>query len=124
MKPVFQISSSFIQRIVCHHDTTDARDVEHLIDVLSQSCELKNSRASFRSSARVSRPKTSSTEINSLRCFRRGRVVYEQSFPNEVGLIRFRHRPELVGRNSRGAKCFGHEIVISQQLINSKDTIR
>ena len=40
------LTLDFIQWIVCHHDTTHARDVEHLIDVFGQSLRVEE-RARF-----------------------------------------------------------------------------
>src|SRR4030095_4760002 len=56
---------------------------------------------------------------DSARRFRKRRVVYKQRLPNEVRPFGLVHFPKISGRDLSGAKCFGNQIVIGKQVVDS-----
>ena len=60
-------------------------------------------------------------EPDSARGFGDWRVFDEKSLPDEIGLLGFTERPVVLRRDGRGAKKFGFEIVIGEELVDTPE---
>src|SRR6266566_995400 len=110
-----------IERVVSHHDVTNASNFQYSIEVFVRILRTEESTRLFE----VGRPRVKAKCVkdgnDTASSFRKRGILDKEFLPNEVCPLYLRHSPKTRVREISRAESLGDEIVVSQQVINTME---
>ncbi len=113
-----------VERVVRHHHVAHAREREHALEVLGRFLRAEEVASLSQVLRRSVQTEGFEHRDDAARGLRQRSALDEERAPDEVGLLRLRHAPEVFVLYVRGAERLGDEVVVGQKLVHAREVQR